>query len=86
MATWTQAEIDMVGARSANFPNIPVTHWQALSGWGFITPDSGEDLFFHRRDSLAHFDSLSIGTRVRYGTAPSRKYPGKFAAVDVAPL
>jgi len=62
-----------------------VKHIDFARGWGFITPDSGEDLFFHRRDCLATFDSLAIGVRVTYDIEPSRRHPGKFAAIGVKP-
>jgi cold shock CspA family protein len=55
-------------------------------GYGFITPDGGDsDLFFYRMDSLATFDQLSVGARVKFDERPDRRHHGKFSATNVAP-
>jgi CspA family cold shock protein len=58
-----------------------VKWFNAEKGYGFITPDDGEDLFVHYTSIAgAGFRTLSEGQRVRFNVGPGRK---GLQAVDV---
>lgn len=47
-----------------------------LNGFGFISVQGGEDLFFHMEDLVGvSFDSLHEGDRVQFETGQGRKGP-----------
>ncbi len=59
-----------------------VKWFNAEKGFGFITPDEGEDLFVHYTSIAGDgFRSLEEGQRVRFNVGPGRK---GLQAIDVA--
>ena len=43
--------------------------------YGFIKPDLGKDVFFHKSQCEADFDRLQVGDRVMFEVEPSAKGP-----------
>lgn len=61
-----------------------VRFFNSAKGWGFVTSDSGPDVFVHIRDiRKSGLDELREGQRVTFETAPGRD--GKaMKAVNIA--
>jgi CspA family cold shock protein len=62
-------------------PKGTVKWFNAEKGFGFITPDDGEDLFVHYTSIAGDgFRSLEEGQRVQFNVGPGRK---GLQAIDV---
>lgn len=68
-------------------PNYGKIRWVSRDGYGFITPESGKDLYFHRSQFLAdEFEDLRGGDEVKYATEQRRGQPVAVRVIRRFPL
>jgi cold shock protein len=70
--------------------NLPVKHtgsvvlWRKHSGFGFIKPDQGDDVFVHiSAVDHAGLDNLHVGQRLEFDIRPDRRDTTRLRAVHL---